>query len=203
MQTWAFPLSLVVAAGALSASGYVRCRGIKHKYAQRLAWKSCVFLAGMALWIALFVAMLGDIDKATERPLVVLAFFVVLLYIGIELRAPYGYSGALENIDGTAEMFFERGTQVTTVAFALGTLLVSQKDANLARQVAPIVFLALFFAVAPALAVGQTARRNLATNPVMGGVQRLSLSFAAGLLCISLALCMDHLHQARWTFQLD
>lgn len=190
-QDGLFALALVVAAVSLATSAWVRCRHVVHKRARRLCTKTCVFLAGVLLWPALFVLVGGGLDE--RRPLVLLAFFVVLGYIGLELRAPYGYTGSVEGIDGSSEIFFERGTQVTTVAFALGTLLVSQKDAELARLVAPLVFLALFFAVIPSLAVGQTARRHFNSNPALGSVQRLTLSFAAGLLCVSLAVCIDHI----------
>jgi len=184
-------LALATAAASLAASAAVRCNGIKHKRVQRLCAKTCVFLAGVVLWPALFVLVAGGAGE--RRPLVLVAFFVVLGYLGLELRPPYGYAGSVEGLDGTAELFFERGTQVTTVAFALGTLLLSQKDAALARLVGPLVFLALFFAVIPSLAVGQTARRHLNTSPALGAVQRLALSFAAGLLCVSLAVCIDHI----------
>ena len=184
-------LALVVTAASLAASAGVRCRGVSQKRAQRVCAKTCVFLAGVVLWPALFVLVVGG--PGERRPLVLLAFFVVLGYLGLELKAPYGYAGSVEALEGSAELFFERGTQVTTVAFALGTLLVSQKDAELARLVAPLVFLALFFAVIPSLAVGQTARRHLNSSPALGAVQRLALSFAAGLLCVSLAVCIDHI----------
>jgi nitrate reductase NapE component len=184
-------LGLLIAAVSLAVSAAVRCKGVKHQRARRLCAKTCVFLAGIVLWPALFVLVVGGTQET--RPLVLLAFFIVLGYLGLELRAPYGYAGSVEGLDGSAEFFFERGTQVTTVAFALGTLLVSQKDAELARIVAPLVFLALFFAIIPSLAVGQTARRHLNTSPVLGAVQRLALSFAAGLLCVSMAVCIDHI----------
>jgi hypothetical protein len=182
---------LLIAGASLAVSAAVRCKGVKHQRAQKLCAKTCVFLAGIVLWPALFVLVVGGTQET--RPLVLLAFFIVLGYLGLELKAPYGYAGSVEGLDGSAELFFERGTQVTTVAFALGTLLVSQKDAELARTVAPLVFLALFFAIIPSLAVGQTARRHLDTSPALGAVQRLALSFAAGLLCVSMAVCIDHI----------
>lgn len=185
-------LSLLVAAVSLSMSAWVRCRDVKQKRVQRLCAKTCVYLAGLLLWPALFVIILGGVTT-DHSSLIIVAFFVVLGYIGMELKAPYGYAGSVEGIDGPPETFFERGTQIITVAFALGTLLVSQKDAVLARKVAPLVFLALFFAVIPSLAVGQTARRHLTSSPTLGAAQRLVLSFAAGLLCLSLAVCIDHI----------
>lgn len=191
---WALPLALVVAAAALYGSAWVRCCDAKHKESKRMGRKTCVFLAGLLLWPALFVVITRSFS--TESPAVLMTYLIVLGYIGFELQAPFGYAGALEALDGTPEAFFERGTQVTTVAFALGTLLVSQKDAALARNVAPIVFLALFFAAVPSLAVGQTARRNFTLNPTVGAVQRIMLSFAAGLLCLALASCMDYIRKS-------
>lgn len=126
-------------------------------------------------------------------PIVASSFILVLINLSLELKPPRGYIGPMETLDGSTELLFERGTQITTVAFALGTLLVSQKDSGLAKTVAPLVFLALFFSVIPSLAVGQTARRHVVTSPSHASSQRLALSLAAGLLCVSLAICIERL----------
>lgn len=164
---------------------------VRNKVARTLCAKSAVFLAGTVLWVALCVATLGELHKLPC--LVLLAFLLVLAYLTMEVGSLQDYVGSLETLEGTPETFFERSTQVATVAFALGTLLVSQKDAKLARLLGPLVFLSLMFAVIPSLAVGQTVRRKMITNPEMGACQRLSVSFAAGLLCVALALSVEHL----------
>ena len=183
-------LVLGVAAAALFLSASLRCRAVEDPRVRRLCAKTSVFLGGLGLWSALFVLLLGGFSAS--RPFAGVAFLLVLVYLGLELKSPREYTGGLGAAEGSVDLFFERGTQVTTAAFALGTLLMSQRDPELARLVAPLVFLALFFAVLPSLAVGQTARRHAAGAPFLSAAQRLALSFAAGLLCLSLAVCLDH-----------
>lgn len=171
---------------------------MRDKHAKLLCGKSAVFLGGTALWPALCVATVGEFENMA--PLVLLAFLLVLGYLTLEVGALKEYSGSLHDLEGSTELFFERSTQIGTVAFALGTLLVSQKDPELARRLGPLVFLALLFAVIPSLAVGQTARRRMTSNPELGAAQRLSASFAAGLLCMALALSVEYIRTTgRWT----
>jgi hypothetical protein len=155
---------------------------------KQLRSKAAVFLAGVALWPALFLL---TVDETRIGVGVSIAFLVVMVYLVMELQPPKNYSGKLDGLDGPAEIVLDRGAQITAGAFALGTLLLSQKDTNLARLVAPLLFLALFLALAPSLAVGQTARRHLTTAPFLSAVQKLSVSFSGGLLCVALAMCLD------------
>jgi hypothetical protein len=175
----------------LFVAAHVRCKKIKNPKAQQISGKVCVFLGGIALWPALFVLAVGG--PGDISPIVASSFVLVLLFLSLELKAPQGFCGTLSELQGSSELLFERGTQITTVAFALGTLLLSQKEGSLAKAVAPLVFLALFFSVIPSLAVGQTARQYMGSNPIPAAAQRLSLSLAAGLLCVSLAVCLERL----------
>ena len=162
--------------------------GTACRVTKQLRAKAAVFLAGIALWPALFLLV---VDESRVGTGVSIAFVVVMIYLVMEMQPPKNYAGELDGLDGPAEIVLDRGAQVTAGAFALGTLLLSQKDAHLARLVAPLLFLALFLALAPTLAVGQTARRHLTTAPFLSAVQKLSVSFAGGLLCVALAMCLD------------
>lgn len=189
--------SLTIAGLGLYASARVRCGTIHNKYAKMLCGKSAVFLGGAALWPALCVAAIGDFDSMPT--LVLVAFLLVLCYLTLEVGALNDYAGSFDALEGSTELFFERSTQIATIAFALGTLLVSQKDVELARRLGPVVLLSLFFAILPSLAVGQTARRRMSTHPELGAVQRLSVSFAAGLLCMTLAVSVEYIRaKGQW-----
>lgn len=191
-------IALAIAGLGLYASARSRWDSIKDDRVRLLCGKSAVFLGGTALWSALCVAAVGLFEDM--HLLVLVSFLLVLGYLTLEVGTLRGYTGSLEALEGSPDIFFERSTQIATVAFALGTLLVSQKDTELARRLGPVVFLALLFAVVPSLAVGQTARRRMATNPELGAVQRLAVSFAAGLLCVALALSVEHIRiHKQWT----
>jgi hypothetical protein len=183
--------TLTIAGLGLYLSARCRFVEIQNMHAKMLCSKSAVFLAGVALWPALCVASVCELESMSS--LVLVTFLLVLGYLTLEVGSLKDYSGSFDALEGSTNLFFERSTQIVTVSFAVGTLLVSQKDIELSRRLGPVVFLSLLFAILPSLAVGQTARRRVITNPELGAVQRLSASFAIGLLCMTLAVSVEHM----------
>jgi hypothetical protein len=78
------------------------------------------------------------------------------------------------------------------VAFAVATALLSQQRSDLAALVAVPVFLALLFCTLAALP-SASSRRRVDAAPHWSAVQKAVVSYAAGLLCVSTARCIDAL----------
>jgi hypothetical protein len=155
----------------------------------RLRRKLGVNTGAVILWPAAVLALLGE--EPFQLPVSVTVCVVVAAYLSFEVTALSAYKGPLceyENNDAV----YERGVQVSTVAFAVATLLLSQRDGDLATLVAMPVFLALLFCTLSAVP-SVVARRGVGATGHWSAFQQASVSFAAGLLCLSVARCVDEL----------
>jgi len=147
------------------------------------------FAAAMPLWLALFLRMTAEKRKG---PILLCAGLVVLYCMHMEVHGLRGSVGELEDSEGGEnELPGERSTRIAAMAFALGTLLISQKNGNLHKEASPLVFLGLFFAIIPSLATGVAARRRARSDPYFAAVQRILLCMGGGLLCVCLAWCVQ------------
>ena len=150
-----------------------------------------VFAATAPLWLSLFIYVLWRVG-VVPGPITLVIGLVVLYYITLEVQVLSGYSGPWEELEGgSAELPSERSMRLATIAFALGTLLVSQKDAKLAEKVGAVVFVGLLFAVLPSIATGPSAKRKGMMDPYFAAVQRACLTLGAGLIALALALCVS------------
>lgn len=160
---------------------------------RRLNQRLGVYTAAVVLWPALLLGLLGL--EAFTSPITATVVVVVLTYLSFEVVALSSYTGALSGYEGT-EVVYERGVQVSAVAFAVSTLLLSQKDDGLAALVAGPVLLALLFCTAAAVP-SVAARRRVGASGHWNALQKIAVSFAAGLLCVSVARCLDELRNTN------
>lgn len=189
---------LIVAGAVLAACGstlyieYVDSKPRDHKVPLppplvRLRQRLCIYTGAAILWPAAVLAFLGE--EFFQQPVSVTVCLIIVVYQSFEVTTLSTFKGPLceyENSDAV----YERGVQVSTVAFAVATLLLSQKDSDLATTVALPVFLALLFctlSVVPSV----VARRRVGAAGHWSALTKVSVSFAAGLLCLSVARCID------------
>ena len=160
---------------------------------QRFHQRLGIYTAALLLWPALLVGILGW--EPFISPISATMVAIVLLYLSFEVSGLSAYSGALSDYE-SSDAIYERGVQVSTVAFAVATLLLSQKDGEMAATVAGPVFLSLLCCTAAAVP-SSLARKRLHAAAHWNALQKIAVSFAAGLLCISVARCLDKLNWAH------
>ncbi len=158
---------------------------------RRLQQRLGVYAAAVLLWPLLIWSLLGN--AALEAPVTCGVALLVLLYLSFEVTVVSCYAGPLVEYD-SVDSVYERGVQVSTVAFAVATLLLSQKDAALAGLVAGPVFVGLLFCTASALP-SAVARKRVGASGRWAAFQKVAVSFAAGLLCVAVARCVDELQR--------
>ena len=117
-----------------------------------------------------------------------LACLVVLVCLTGEVRAVSAYVGPLSAYQGGGTLT-ERSTQISAAAFAAGTILLSA-GGDLVGRVSPFVFLALLFCVLSAVPTG-SSRNSIGRGAFWDAWQKAGMSFAAGLLAVAIATCVD------------
>lgn len=186
-------ISCIILGGCAVYAIETRGRKTDARALRRLNQRLGIYTAAVVLWPALLLSVLGP--EPFTSPITATVVVVVLLYLSFEVVALSTFSGALSSYEGT-EAVYERGVQVSTVAFAVATLLLSQKDDDLAALVAGPVLLALLFCTAAAVP-SVVARRRYGASGHWNALQKIAVSFAAGLLCVSVARCLDELQNTN------
>jgi hypothetical protein len=153
--------------------------------AKRAAARLQIFAAGALFWPAVVLYLCG---RGTCGVLVFLAALVILAYLTQEVHALSSYTGALQAYDSMGA-FYQRAAQVSTAAFAMGTILVSQKDEQLAHSATPVVFLALALCVFSSVPSSGTQSRPNASASVLA-LQKLTVAYSAGILCLAVVFCL-------------
>jgi hypothetical protein len=160
---------------------------------RRLRHRVGVAAGAVVLWPVLLYAILGT--EPFTAPISVTVCVVVMLYLSFEVAPLSVYKGPVSEYDNS-DAVYERGVQVSTVAFAVATLLLSQKDDGLATLVAAPIFLSLLFCTISAVP-SAVARRRVGAWAHWNALQKVAVSFAAGLLCLSVACCLDELRSTQ------
>ena len=160
---------------------------------ERMRQRATVYAAAVVLWPAVLLALLGWAPFLAPIPATVST--ITLLCLCFEITGYSVYTGPLTAYEG-CDAVYERGVQVSAVAFAVSTLLLSQRDDGLAKAIGLPVFLALLFCTLSAVP-SSVARRRVGATGHWNALQKVAVSYAAGLLCLSVALCLDLLTQAR------
>ena len=155
--------------------------------AKRAAARLQFFATGSVLWPAVVLYLCG---RGGCGILVFVAALVVLAYLTQEVHALSSYTGSLQAYDSMGA-FYQRAAQVSTATFALGTVLVSQKDEELARRATPMVFLSLALCVFSSVpSTGNQARPNASASVL--ALQKLTVSYSAGVLCLAVVYCLKN-----------
>lgn len=161
--------------------------GLQDPRTTRKASRLAVNAAACFLWPALLLVML---DKTGQQlgSAAQLVSLVVLVYLCQEVRAVVPYVGPFDayRFDETLR---ERSTQISTAAFAAGTILLSASDA-VKKSTAPFVFLALLFCVLSAVPSGATQKED-GSGALQESLQKVSMGMAAGLLAVAMGMCVD------------
>ena len=169
------------------------------KMTRRLRESIHMYSASILLWPAIILIFFGF--KPFLRPLPALIILVVLFLFRCELTALSTYTGPLESIE-TSDAVYERNTQVTTVAFAVAMLLFSHGNRALTSKVAfPIMMALLFCTLSTVPSI--LAKRRLSENGRWNAIFKMLTSFAAGLLCLSLVICLDALLPTQFDEQVS
>ena len=155
----------------------------------RMRQKLAVSTNAVVLWPAAVLCLLGV--EPFLCPVSATICVSVAVCLSLEVTALSAFRGPLYEYENS-ESVYERGVQVSTVAFAVATMLLSQKNGQLASIVATPVFTALLFCTLSAVPSG-TARRRVEAAAHWSAIQKVMVSFAAGLLCLSVARCIDEL----------
>ena len=157
------------------------------------------FAVAMPIWIMIYLLIVHYYMNDVNSVVICATGLIVLFYMIFELNCVKGYTGSLFESEGTdADLPSERSIKLATVAFALGTLLVSYKDPELVSEVTPVIFLGLLVIILPSLASGAAARRRSKQDPWFGAVQRVVVTFGAGVLSLALALCVSKTLNAHY-----
>jgi hypothetical protein len=165
-----------------------RHKHLTNIHAQRIAARIEVFVAGAILWPALVIYFCSPV-LSQGKELYFLTGVIVLAYLTQEVGAVHTFCGPVIEFDNSSDMFYQRAVQVSTVAFAIGTILMSQANAQLAKKVTPLLFLGLIlclFAIVPTA----SARNRPDASPALNAIQRLTISYSAGILCLVISYCL-------------
>lgn len=147
-----------------------------------------VEVALVPAWFALTILILyrGGTDRCGF--LTLMCILLVGIYFVYEVDGLGFGDGPVQSLF-ESDTLIERATQVSTVAFAVGTVLVSMRDVPQAREVTPMVFTALLFCTLSAVPSAQ-GRNRLGKSALMDTLQKASVSISAGLLALTIACCI-------------
>lgn len=181
---------LCVASGLLTFALLRWClRDLRKSCANKKAERLAVNAAACFFWPALVWGLMrctGQVDLGLAA---LLSCVIVLAYLCQEAKAVLPYVGALDDYQG-GDSLHERAKQISTAAFATGTILLSTTK-ELAGRVAPVVFLALLLCVISAVPGGGASQHRKRKHLTWESIQKASISMAAGLLALAIATCVD------------
>ena len=153
-----------------------------------------LYTLAVLAWPVLVVGMLGFgvLEQPLTAAVTVLVMWCLALEIGV-LRS--SYSGPVAHMDGT-DANYQRAVQVCSVAFTVSLLLLSQKQEAMRKLIAVPVLSALLLCTASAVP-SMSARQQM--GGAVSATLKISVSYAAGLLCVALALSVQYMlaHRAR------
>lgn len=144
--------------------------------------------AACFLWPALMLVLL-KVTKQSLGPVSLMTFLMVLLYLCQEVRAIVPYVGPLKEYQG-GDTLLERSTQISTAAFAAGTILLSTSK-EISAQVAPFVFLALLLSVVSTVPSGSYRKGGMDRRATWESAQKAAIAMGAGMLAVAIGICVD------------
>jgi len=163
-------------------------RGLVDSVTAKKSDRLAVNAAACFLWPALILALLR-VTKQDLGLVSTLTFLVVLLYLCQEVRAVVPYVGPLKEYQG-GDTLLERSTQISTAAFAAGTILLSTSK-EITTRVAPFVFLALLLAVVSTVPSGSYRKGGMDKRATWESAQKAAMAMGAGMLALAIGICVD------------
>ena len=165
---------------------YLKLHPLNSAPLRKIRHRASVYAVACLLWPGTVITVIG-LDSCAN-PVITIIAIIVLLFLTLEITPLCAYRGSIkeyENIDN----IHERVVQVSTVAFAVATLLLSQKEKGLAKSVNFPIFCALLFCTLSAIPSAM-ARRRPVKFALWNSVQKVTVSYAAGFLCLAVAKCL-------------
>jgi len=190
MSSWESALSCSCVCASVIVYAIIKCstHGLHNLVTSKKSDLLAVNAAACFLWPALILMIL----KATKQALGLvstLTFLMVLLYLSQEVRAVVPYVGPLKEYQG-GDTLLERSTQISTAAFAAGTILLTTSK-HIASRVAPFVFLALLLAVVSTVPSGSYRKGSVDKCAVWESAQKSAMAMGAGMLALAIGICVD------------
>lgn len=158
----------------------------EHADVRRLRQALTLLVLAVVFWP--FLLTLLEVDLLSS-PVTSCAAAVALLHIYFDASVFVFYKGALADY-ASSEAILERSAQVCTLAFAVATLLFADGNRKLSNRVMLPVFTSLFLATTAAMP-SAIVRRQRESSPRWDALRRICISYAAGLMCVALATCID------------
>ena len=164
---------------------------------KRLRRRLGMYACAVICWPAVVAMVIGL--SSLHAPITAGVVVFVTLFLSFEVSVTSCYDGSFTEYDST-DSAYERSVQVTTVAFAVATLLLSQHSTTLANMVSIPVFASLLLCTGAAVP-SAVSRRRVGASGYWVALQKVIVSYAAALLCIALARCLDEINgNTHYTF---
>jgi len=149
-----------------------------------------MYACAVIFWPAIVALVIGL--SSLHAPITAGVVVIVALFLSFEVSVTSCYDGSLTEYDST-DSAYERSVQVSTVAFAVATLILSQHNTTLANMVSIPVFASLLFCTIAAVP-SAVSRRRIGASGYWVALQKVVVSYSAALLCIALARCLDEIN---------
>lgn len=176
--------------GAILVFSVLRCslKNLHDPVTLKKSDRLAVNAAACFLWPALMLVLL-KVTKQSLGLVSMMTFLMVLLYLCQEVRAVVPYVGPLKEYQG-GDTLLERSTQISTAAFAAGTILLSTSK-EISAQVAPFVFLALLLSVVSTVPSGSYRKGSMDRRATWESAQKAAIAMGAGMLAVAIGICVD------------
>jgi len=176
--------------GAVIVFSVLRCslKNLHDPVTLKKSDRLAVNAAACFLWPALMLVLL-KVTKQSLGLVSLMTFLMVLLYLCQEVRAVVPYVGPLKEYQG-GDTLLERSTQISTAAFAAGTILLSTSK-EISAQVAPFVFLALLLSVVSTVPSGSYRKGGMDRRATWESAQKAAIAMGAGMLAVAIGICVD------------
>ena len=164
--------------------GYVefrRAHADEQSDVARLRQTLSILMLAVVCWPLLLVQLEVDLMS----PVTSVAAAVALLHLQLDATVYTSYTGPIADYGSVA--MSERSGQVCSISFAVATLLFTSGKKNLQKKVMLPILTALLLATCASSAV----QRQHESSPRWDALRRTSISYAAGLMGVALATCID------------
>ena len=169
---------------ALALVGYIefrRSHADEHDDVTRLRQTLSILMLAVVCWPVLLVQLGVDLLS----PVTSVAAAVALLHLQSDATVYTSYTGPIAEYGSVA--ISERSGQVCSISFAVATLLFAGGNRKLQKEVMLPIFTALLLATCASASV----QRQRDSSPRWDALRRTSISYAAGLMGVALATCID------------
>jgi len=160
---------------------------MKQPSLEEVRLRQIVNVVALLLWPLLLLGVFGT--RLGTLPGTCLMATLISVLLAFDVTALRHYEGSFDAYDD-CDRIGTRGVQVATLAFALGALLVSQQRHDLSSVVSMPLLLALGLCALD-IVPSPATRSNPKTPALWTAIHPASITYAAALLTIAVAVCID------------